>query len=128
MESSMSGESSLSRNPPRTLRREELDLLGAMLKGNKLAASLLANVQVRDLSDGGMGSIEFLTETGLERRQAKCIAEADYMDSDGIPVSIAANVDQHGRLFELDIWKVDFSPLRTYPSAQTIRNVRTPVA
>ena len=120
----MSDESSLSGNSTRTLRQEEVDLLRALLEGNELGTTLSTKVRVRDLSDGGMGSIEFLSELLLERRHAKCIAEADYMDSDGVPVSIAVNVDQHGKLFELDLWKVDFGPLRTYPSPRAIRNIR----
>jgi hypothetical protein len=122
----MSDESSLSPNPFRALRPEELDLLRAMLKGDDLAKSLSATCQVRDLNDGGMGSIEFLCERVKESRHATCIVEADYIDSDGIPVSISVNVDDHGRLFELDIWKVDFGKIRTYPSARTIRNIRYP--
>jgi hypothetical protein len=33
-----------------------------------------------------------------------------FKDIDGTPVSAALNVDQQGNLYELDIWKVDFSP------------------
>ena len=108
----------------RVLRQEELNLLGAMLKNDDLVASLSTDVQVRDLHDGGMGSIEFLFENIERPRHARCIAEADYMDSDGIPVSIAVNVDQHGKLFEIDIWKVDFGRLKTYPTGRTIRNIK----
>jgi hypothetical protein len=124
MEPLMSGESSSNANLSRRLRQEELDLLGAILKESDIGTSLSTDVQVRDLNDGGMGSIEFLCESINAPRQAKCIAEADYMDSDGIPVSIAINVDQNGKLFEIDIWKVDFGRLRTYPTARTIRNIR----
>jgi hypothetical protein len=108
----------------RVLRQEELDLLGAMLKGDNLVASIPTDVQVRDLQDGGMGSIEFLFENVEGPRHARRIAEADYMDSDGIPVSIGVNVDQYGKLFEIDIWKLDFGRLKTYPSGRTIRNIR----
>jgi hypothetical protein len=106
------------------LRQQEIALLAAILKDHYLAASLSTLDRVRDLSDGGMGSIEFLGMTSSARRHARCVAEADYMDADGIPVSIAVNVDQDGRLFELDIWKVDFGKLRSYPSPKTIRNIR----
>jgi hypothetical protein len=111
-------------NPGRRLRQEEFDLLHAILEGSGVGASLSTNSLVRDLTDGGMGSIEFLPECPGESRQAECIAEADYMDSDGIPVSLTVNVDQNQRLFELDIWKVDFGRLKTYPTARTIRNIK----
>jgi uncharacterized protein DUF6984 len=120
----MSGELSSNPNQFRALRPEELDLLTAILKNHHLVGSLSTLNTVRDLSDGGMGSIEFLGAAPNMRRHAQCVAEADYMDSDGIPVSIAVNVDQDGRLFELDIWKVDFGKLRSYPSPKTIRNIR----
>ena len=29
--------------------------------------------------------------------------------------------DEYGELFELDFWKVDFSPLRRYPQPQDLR-------
>ena len=117
----MSGESSSKGNVTRPLRKEELDLLYRILEGTHLAAS--AELKVRDLSDGGMGSIEFFPES-LEPRRPEGVVEADYMDSDGVPVSIAVNIDQYGKLFELDIWKVNFGPLRTYPTPKTIRNIR----
>jgi hypothetical protein len=123
----MSGESSLNHNSGRFLRQEEADLLSAMLERHALGPSLLVDIdqrRVRDLRDGDMGSIEFLGEVPDQPRRAECIAEADYMDSDRTPVSIVINVDQRRELFELDIWKVDFNQLRTYPSARTIRNIR----
>jgi hypothetical protein len=104
-----------------------MDLVCAMLKAHPLGSSLLMHLerkQVRDMQDGGMGSVEFLCGAPDHPRRARCIAEADYMDSDGTPVSIAINIDERGRMFEIDIWKVDFSQLRTYPTVRTIRNVR----
>ena len=111
----------------RVLKREEIDLISVMVRGHAIGQSLLTGIErlgVRDLHDGDMGSIQLLSEITEQPRQAECIAEADYMDFDGIPVSIAINVDQHRKLFELDIWTVDFSPLQTYPTPRTIRNLR----
>jgi hypothetical protein len=71
-----------------------------------------------------MGSIELGEGSSNARRMSACVAEADYVDSDGVSVSIAINVDQKGHLFELDMWKVDFSPLIQYPNSRTIRNIR----
>lgn len=122
----MSGESSFSRSLMRFLRPEEIELLGALLAGHQSAKSLLANItetRIRDLKDGQMGSIE-LAQSYPGRRMSKCIAEADYVDLDGVSVTITVNIDQQGKLFEIDIWKVDFSPLVRYPSPQTIRNIQ----
>ena len=109
------------------LRAEELELLRAILGKHSAAKSLLSaieRVRVRDLSDGGMGSIELGEGSANARRMSACVAEADYVDSDGVSVSIAINVDQNGHLFEVDMWKVDFSPLIQYPNSRTIRNIR----
>ena len=69
------------------------------------------------LNDGGMGSIRFLSRGAQEtsRRFAKRVAETEFADDDGVPVSAALNIDQFGELFELDIWKADFSPLGHLP-------------
>ena len=76
---------------------------------------------VEDADDGGMGSITFLqaastTAAPAARRLGKLIAERQYIDADGIPVVFALSLDQDGNLFELDAWKVDFSPLKRYPT------------
>ena len=46
----------------------------------------------------------------------KCIAEKEFLDSDGVPISVTLNIDDDGLLYELDIWKVDFSPIIKYPN------------
>ena len=69
-----------------------------------------------------MGSIRFVQpEAGTF---GKALAEAQYVDSDGVPVSIALNTDSSGHLFELDFWKVDFSPLRRYPKPSDLVSTR----
>ena len=102
-------------------------MLRAILGKHSAAKSLLSaieRVRVRDLSDGQMGSIELGESSSAARRMLACVAEADYVDSDGVSLSIAINVDQNGRLLELDVWKVDFSPLLQNPNPKTIRNIR----
>jgi hypothetical protein len=74
---------------------------------------MLMGSRVADMHDGGMGSIRFVQPE--PQPFGKELAEAQYVDSDGVLVSIALNTDIMGRLFELDFWKVDFSPLRRYP-------------
>ncbi len=101
----------------RPLREEERAVIAAMLKGRHeigvAFTELLDRVQVKDMQDGGMGSIRF--DGSDSRRFGKTLAEARYMDNDGTLVSITLNADEQGKLFELDFWKVDFSPLRRYP-------------
>jgi hypothetical protein len=75
--------------------------------------------RVEDMHDGGMGSVRFLT--GDQAMGAKPLAEAEYVDDDGVLVSIVINADVNGRLREIDFWKVDFSPLKRYPTPADLR-------
>jgi hypothetical protein len=108
----------------RKLRKEELDLITAMArrspKSNEVLCSL-SECLVEDMKDGGMGSVRFKDSDNRERRLGKKIAEAEFRDEDGIPVSAVLNVDDKGQLFELDMWKVDFSALKRYPRPEELR-------
>lgn len=77
------------------------------------------SLQVKELEDGGMGSL--LLGPGLgsdeERGFGRAAAEVQFQDDDGVGVIATLNLDKDGRLFELDIWKVDFSPLVRIPDA-----------
>jgi hypothetical protein len=47
-----------------------------------------------------------------KERFAKQISEYEFLDVDGTLVSAALYIDEiNNELYELDIWKVDFSPL-----------------
>jgi hypothetical protein len=85
----------------------------------------LSACEVEDMQDGEMGSIRFTDESGADRRLGEAIAEADYIDDDGVLVSIVLNTDTTDQLYEVDFWKVDFSPLRRYPSPSDLRLKRT---
>lgn len=76
---------------------------------------------VEDMQDGGMGSIRFVSHSQRQRAFGRAIAEAEYTDDDGLLVSIAINTDDSGKLYEIDFWKVDFSPLRRYPTRLDLR-------
>ena len=76
---------------------------------------------VEDMNDGGMGSIRFLSSEDQISRTAQVIAQGEYVDEDGVVVSVVVNADQNGELFEVDFWKVDFSPLKRYPKASDIK-------
>lgn len=68
-----------------------------------------------------MSSIRFLPNAGEAQSLGQTLAEAVYIDEDGISVSIIVNADEQGRIYELDFWKVDFSPLRSYPSPEQLQ-------
>jgi len=100
----------------RKLSPAERELIRALVPGFEVG---LDDALVTQMQDGGMGSIRFVG--GKDRRRAGPIAEATYLDDDGVTVSIELNVDEAGRLFELDFWKVDFSSLRRYPSSEDLQ-------
>jgi hypothetical protein len=102
--------------PSRELRDEERELIRFLLECVRPVEELnrvLADSRVRDMKDGGMGSIRFVGPEPL--RMGRVLVEALYQDSDGVEVSISVNSDADDDLFELDFWKVDFSSLKRYP-------------
>jgi hypothetical protein len=107
--------------PVRPLREEERELIRSLLSGVSAKATLedtLSASRVTGMQDGGMGSIRFVQPE--PRSFGKVLVEAQYLDSDGVLVSITVNTDNNGDLFEVDFWKVDFSPLSHYPKPSDI--------
>lgn len=103
-------------NDLRPLRLDEDALVRALLRrvtGGEPLLRQLEGAQVHDMDDGGMGSLKFAG--GEHRTLGSCLVEAEYLDSDGIPVSIVLSLDTNGLLYELDMWKVNFAPLQEYP-------------
>jgi len=100
----------------RPLRLEEESFIRALLRRARDGEHLLVQLehaQVLDINDGKMGSVQF---AGHDIRfLGSCLVKAQYVDRDGIPVSIVLNTDTTGQLYELDIWKADFSSLQAYP-------------
>jgi hypothetical protein len=69
---------------------------------------------VRPMSDGGMGSLA-IAPFDSSRKLGSSPAECHFYDFDGIPVSLELNLDQDGRPFEIDVWRVDFAPTVRWP-------------
>ena len=104
----------------------EREVVKRMLAGKSVTTISeveLASALVVDLEDDGMGSIRFLSSSPSDRHFGKAIAQAEYVDDDGVLVSIVINVDQGNEIYEVDFWKVDFSPLKRYPSGSDLRIV-----
>jgi hypothetical protein len=68
---------------------------------------------------GGTGSISF-DMNGSGCRTTQLIA-GTFNDQDGVLVDFELTCDQHGNLFELDMWKVDFSQLKRLPELEEIK-------
>ena len=73
---------------------------------------------VLPLDDGGMGSLQLSDDS-----YGKDLIQVQYKDNDGQMVFITLVEGQKGMLFELDIWKVDFSPLLVYPTRDKIEPI-----
>ncbi len=114
----------------RKLRKEEVDLIAAMVLNSPEAKKILRSLPrrlVKEMKDGGMGSLRFKDVDNGERSFSKKMAEAEFADEDGIPVSVVVNIDNNGDLLELDLWKVNFSPLKRYPRPEELR-IRAPAS
>jgi len=74
----------------------------------------LASLGVQEMSDGGMGGCICLSpaKTQDQRRFGRRIADLQFNDADGVAILASLNVDQDGDLYELDVWKTDFTPVR----------------
>lgn len=74
-------------------------------------------ILVEPMDDGGMGSLRIF-ENGVPDLDAGFgdeVSVLQFFDADKILVTAALNVDAAGRLYELDVWKIDFTPLLMIP-------------
>lgn len=102
----------------RNLKKEESELIIALLKDKANTNDIikkLPDLLVEEMDDGGMGSLKFISTNGETHSFFKQVAEITLLDIDGIRVSIAINLDENGDIFELDIFKSDFSKLKQFP-------------
>lgn len=106
----------------RTIRNNEYEFLARIEKvtGKGLQSlGLSPTTIVEDMADGGMGSLRFPSEVVAERRRlGEVVAQGEFDDEDGVTVSFTINLDSDGRLFELDLWRVDFEPLKRFPTGE----------
>jgi len=112
--------------PLRPLRKEEKALITKLVTGTPFEAEILpliSGVRVRDMPDGGMGSIKF-RQRPKKPGLGKAIAEGAFRDADGVPVSVTLNLDGDGELLDLDVFKADFSPLVRYPDPDDIKVIK----
>ena len=104
----------------RILTKEERKLVEFLLKKSSInfGDNWCDNLFVSPMDDGGMGSLLLLpngVQINNNRKFGKKISEIQFYDEDGVEVIASLNVDQNGDLFELEIWKTDFSKLINLP-------------
>ena len=94
----------------RALREHEKPLVKAAFAAAGIPYS--EHLRVREIDDGGMGSLLFLPGGSIKQFG---IAKLYFLDEDEVLVSAELNATAEGKPVELDVWKVDFSQLRRWP-------------
>lgn len=77
----------------------------------------LENLMVVELEDGKMGSLSLMSN-GIQNKgnkQIELCSEKIFKDVDEVTVIASLYIDVKGNLYELDIWKVDYSPIISLP-------------
>lgn len=112
----------IKKNELRLLYKQEIKLLKTLLNEADWPISDIEinTLLVCEMNDGGMGSLYFYSPTKKyeERQLLKSILNKDYIDSDNITIHVSLNIDKDKKLFELDIWKVNFGQIVKYPESE----------
>jgi hypothetical protein len=102
--------------PLRPIKPEERTLIRHMLGMIPGGDKYSIPEEVENLGEGGMGGIQ-LSANG---EHSSDLVEAAYTDEDGRKVLLTLTANERGELFDLDIWKMDFSSLRRYPTSDKV--------
>ncbi|MFT3777779.1 MAG: hypothetical protein QM772_05780 [Ottowia sp.] len=76
--------------------------------------SKLPDLMVAPMNDGGMGGLTFISKK-QDRKIGLDIASYEFIDDDGVKVIAKLSLDNYGDIYELDVWKTDFSKLIRFP-------------
>ena len=96
------------------ISRHQIPLINALVQKAGIEIDL-QSLEVEEMDDGGMGGLRFSTSKEASKF-GESVAEVSFKDTDSVSVSAALFPDQYGQLFELDIFKADFSKLQKWPN------------
>ncbi|MFZ6663659.1 DUF6984 family protein [Peijinzhouia sedimentorum] len=103
----------------RLISEKESKLLEILIRnsGLEMSEDWKSKLLVRSMDDNDMGSLLLFPNGEVKegREFGGQVSEFLFKDIDGIEVIASLNIDKEGNLFELDIWKTDFSSLRNFP-------------
>jgi len=102
----------------RPLKTDELQLITFLLRKAPSYLHLLNNLEgslVEEMQDGGMGSLKFLSGNKFRIMKLEISRIDTLKDADSVPLSITLNLGTDDELYELDIFKRDFSSLIKFP-------------
>lgn len=97
----------------RLLSEGELAFITEMLKYttcNRVSLQMLKKINVVEMNDGGMGSLKFIYNNE-DNSFGEVLIGVRFKDVDGVEVIASIYLDRDEKIFELDVWKTDFSPL-----------------
>ena len=108
----------------REFTKEEIGIISFLLRTAKKDEIYISNfflkTQCSDMDDGGMGSLRFISSgkafSSSTQKFGGETSSCHFTDKDGVLVSAALYIDSSGCPVELDMWKVDFSPLIRIPN------------
>jgi hypothetical protein len=99
--------------------KDEMGLLKLLVKNAsiKIPNNWNKNLLVQNMNDGQMGSLYLFPngEVTLNRTFNKCISQYSFKDQDDVEVIVSLNIDEKEQLMELDVWKVNFDKLLSFP-------------
>ncbi|MDQ8936980.1 DUF6984 family protein [Acinetobacter rudis] len=101
----------------RKLFDSEINLLNKFFENIGDKSIILNNksfldIYVEELSDGEMGSIEFVFDEKKDRKFGNVLLEAVVNDIDERNIMLELSLDNHGILYQLDAFTEDFKPLK----------------
>jgi len=99
---------------------DEVRLLKVLIlkaKNISIPKNWASKIEVEPLNDGGMGSLTLHLDNdrGRLRKFKSQVSDYHFLDEDGVQVIASLYIDEFDKLFELDIWKTDFSSLIKIP-------------
>lgn len=98
---------------------EEMLLLKHLISISEIEiGQQLDGLTVSNMDDGGMGSLLLHPKniTDDKRIFGGMISEYEFKDVDGVTILASLSVDSSENLFEIDLWKMDYSPLVELPN------------
>jgi hypothetical protein len=99
--------------------RQEENLIELLIQKStkEISKNWREGLLVRSMDDGKMGSLYLFPNGKIKdgRVMGEQISEVQFKDQDDIEVIASLNIDSEGDIFELDIWKIDFSELINLP-------------
>jgi len=102
-------------------KENELRLIEFLISSSKFHNTLsVSRLIVKSLKDGCMGSLKLSkvdNPFNNDRLVGEMVSEFMFKDVDNVKVIASLYIDNYGNLFELDIWKTDFSELIEIPNS-----------